>query len=165
MLFIPLESAFLMAIHEDPALFQEAYSRNVCFVSPSTLQINLRTVANIWRIEDQNRNAKQIAEQCAKLYDKFVSFVEDIELVGKRIGMTQSAYDDAHKKLASGRGNLVKQAMDFKRLGVTASKGFSPATEATALAADEVVYQHPVANMTHTDAVGVIQETTLTAAT
>ena len=141
MLFIPLESAFLLAIHQDPALFQEAYSRNVCFVSPSTLQINLRTVANIWRIEDQNRNAKQIAEQCAKLYDKFVGFVEDLELVGKRIGLTQVAYDDAHKKLVTGRGNLVKQALDFKRLGVTATKGFPSSVEAAALAADEVVFE------------------------
>ena len=141
MLFIPLESAFLLAIHQDPALFQEAYSCNVCFVSPSTLQINLRTVANIWRIEDQNRNAKQIAEQCAKLYDKFVGFVEDLELVGKRIGLTQVAYDDAHKKLVTGRGNLVKQALDFKRLGVTATKGFSPSVESAALAADEVVFE------------------------
>lgn len=141
MLFIPLESAFLLAIHQDPALFQEAYTRNVCFVSPSTLQINLRTVANIWRIEDQNRNAKQIAEQCAKLYDKFVGFVEDLELVGKRIGLTQVAYDDAHKKLVTGRGNLVKQALDFKRLGVTATKGFPSSVEAAALAADEVVFE------------------------
>lgn len=141
MLFIPLESAFLLAIHQDPALFQEAYTRNVCFVSPSTLQINLRTVANIWRIEDQNRNAKQIAEQCAKLYDKFVGFVEDLELVGKRIGLTQVAFDDAHKKLVTGRGNLVKQALDFKRLGVTATKGFSSSVESAALAADEVVFE------------------------
>jgi DNA recombination protein RmuC len=141
MLFIPLESAFLLAIHQDPALFQEAYTRNVCFVSPSTLQINLRTVANIWRIEDQNRNAKQIAEQCAKLYDKFVGFVEDLELVGKRIGLTQVAYDDAHKKLVTGRGNLVKQALDFKRLGVPATKGFPSSVEAAALAADEVVFE------------------------
>ena len=141
MLFIPLESAFLLAIHQDPALFQEAYTRNVCFVSPSTLQINLRTVANIWRIEDQNRNAKQIAEQCAKLYDKFVGFVEDLELVGKRIGLTQVAYDDAHKKLVTGRGNLVKQALDFKRLGVTATKGFPSSVESAALAADEVVFE------------------------
>lgn len=141
MLFIPMESAFMLAIHEDPTLFQEAYSRNVCFVSPSTLQINLRTVANIWRIEDQNRNAAQIAEQCARLYDKFVGFVEDIELIGKRIGLTQSAYDDAHKKLVTGRGNLVKQAMDFKKLGVNGSKSFSSAVESAAFAADEVIFE------------------------
>lgn len=144
MLFIPLESAFLLAIHQDPALFQEAYARNVCFVSPSTLQINLRTVANIWRIEDQNRNAKQIAEQCAKLYEKFVGFVEDLELVGKRIGLTQVAYDDARKKLVTGRGNLVKQALDFKRLGVTASKEFPSSVESAAIAADDVVFESPL---------------------
>lgn len=70
-----------------------------------------------------------------------MGFVEDLELVGKRIGLTQVAYDDAHKKLVTGRGNLVKQALDFKRLGVTATKGFPSSVEAAALAADEVVFE------------------------
>lgn len=139
MLFIPVEPAFMLAIQQDATLFQDAYSRNVFFVSPSTLQINLRTVANIWRIEDQNRNAKEIADQCARLYDKFVGFAEDLERIGQRIGQTRDAYEDARKKLTSGRGNLVKQALDFKRLGVTRTKEIPATFVADASAADDNV--------------------------
>lgn len=139
MLFIPVEPAFMLAIQEDATLFQEAYARNIFFVSPSTLQINLRTVANIWRIEDQNRNAKEIADQCARLYDKFVGFSEDLERIGQRLGQTRDAYDDARKKLTTGRGNLVKQVLDFKRLGVNPTKEIPAALLADANTAEDNV--------------------------
>ena len=97
LLFIPIEPAFMLAVTEDHALFNEAYARNVMLVSPTTLLATLRTIANIWRHEHQNRNAQAIAEQCAKLYDKFVGFVGDLEQVGGHLGQTQKAYDEAQK--------------------------------------------------------------------
>jgi DNA recombination protein RmuC len=76
----------------------------------------------MWRVEQQNKNAEEIADRAGKLYDKFVSFVADLELIGSRLESTQSAYQDAYNKLASGRGNLVKRAEDMKALGVKVSK-------------------------------------------
>lgn len=82
----------------------------------------MRTIANIWRQEHQNRNAQAIAHQCAKLYDKFVGFVEDLEDVGDRLDKAQRAYQSAHGKLSSGRGNLIGQLDKVRALGVKPTK-------------------------------------------
>lgn len=137
LLFIPIEPAFMLAVTEDHALFNEAYARNVMLVSPTTLLATLRTIANIWRHEYQNRNAQAIAEQCAKLYDKFVGFVSDLEQVGRHLGQTQKAYDEAQKKLSTGPGNLVNQVVKVKKLGVRPNKALPALLEESAEASDE----------------------------
>lgn len=137
LLFIPIEPAFMLAVTEDHALFNEAYARNVMLVSPTTLLATLRTIANIWRHEYQNRNAQAIAEQCAKLYDKFVGFVSDLEQVGRHLGQTQKAYDEAQKKLSTGPGNLVNQVVKVKKLGVRPNKTLPALLEESAEASDE----------------------------
>lgn len=118
LMFVPVEPAFMLAATSDNTLFEDAFARNVLLVSPSTLLAVLRMVANVWRQESQGRNAQQIAEQGARLYDKFVGFVESLEEIGKRIDQTQKAYQDAHGKLSSGRGNLVRQVDNLRQLGV-----------------------------------------------
>ena len=122
MLFIAVEPAFMLAFSHDQSLFNDALAKNVLLVSPSTLLANLRTIAYIWRQEQQNRNAQEIAQQCAKLYDKFVGFVEDLDDVGKKLGQTQKSFDDAKSKLSTGRGNLIRQAEQVKNLGVKPTK-------------------------------------------
>jgi DNA recombination protein RmuC len=141
LLFIPIEPAFMLAVTEDHALFNEAYARNVMLVSPTTLLATLRTIANIWRHEYQNRNAQAIAEQCAKLYDKFVGFVGDLEQVGRHLGQTQKAYDEAQKKLSIGPGNLVNQVAKVKKLGVRPNKALPALLEESAEATDESANQ------------------------
>lgn len=118
LMFVPVEPAFMLAATSDTTLFEDAFARNVLLVSPSTLLAVLRMVANVWRQESQGRNAQQIAEQGARMYDKFVGFIEDLEEIGKRIDQTQKAYQDAHGKLSTGRGNLVRQVDNLRRLGV-----------------------------------------------
>lgn len=122
LLFVPIESAFSLATQEDAGLYSDALSRHIAIVTPSTLLATLRTIQNMWRVEQQNKNAEEIADRAGKLYDKFVSFVSDLELIGSRLESTQGAYQDAYNKLASGRGNLVKRAEDMKTLGAKASK-------------------------------------------
>ncbi|MBT4160061.1 MAG: DNA recombination protein RmuC, partial [Gammaproteobacteria bacterium] len=122
LMFVPMESAFSLATQEDSELYAEALSKQIAIVTPSTLLATLRTIQNMWRIEQQNRNAEEIADRAGKLYDKFVSFVADLELIGSRLQSTQGAYDDARNKLINGRGNLIKRAEDMKALGAKVSK-------------------------------------------
>ena len=122
LMFVPIESAFSLATKEDPALYTDALSRQIAIVTPSTLLATLRTIQNMWRIEQQNRNADEIADRAGKLYDKFVNFVADLELIGQRLDSTRGAWDDAWNKLVDGRGNLVKRAEDMKKLGAKVSK-------------------------------------------
>ena len=122
LMFIPIEPAFLSALKVAPNLYQEALAKNIVLVCPSTLMATLRTVAHLWRQDQQNKNAMEIARQCANLYDKFVGFVEDLEQIGKRLDQAQSSYHDAFNKLKSGKGNLIKAAERVKELGVKPNK-------------------------------------------
>jgi DNA recombination protein RmuC len=79
-------------------------------------------VAHVWRQEHQNRNAQEIARQCANLYDKFVGFVDDLEKVGQRLEQAQVSYGDAVNKLKTGKGNLIRTAENVKKLGVKPNK-------------------------------------------
>ncbi len=121
-MFIPVEPAYLLALQHDNHLFQECFDKRIMLVGPSTLLATLRTVANIWRNEQQNQNALAIAEEGGRLYDKFVGFVTTLENVGKNIEQAQSQYQAAYKQLSEGRGNLVNRAEKLRKLGVKASK-------------------------------------------
>jgi len=122
LLFMPIEPAFGLAVQNDPELFSDAYDKNIVIVSPSTLIATLRTIASIWRQENQNRNALEIAKQGGQLYDKFKSFTDDLVKVGENLKTTKSNYDQAMNKLATGKGNLVSRADKLKELGAKATK-------------------------------------------
>ena len=122
LMFVPIEPAFLLALKTAPNLYQEALSKNIVLVCPSTLMATLRTVAHLWRQDHQNRNALEIAKQCGNLYDKFVGFVDDLEKLGQRLDQAQTSYHDAFNKLKSGKGNLIRSAEKVRELGVKPSK-------------------------------------------
>ncbi|OKS89023.1 DNA recombination protein RmuC [Mucilaginibacter polytrichastri] len=122
MLFVPIESSFSFAVQIDADLFSDAWDRRVVIVSPSTLLATLRTIASMWKQENQNRNVMEIARLSGEMYDKFVGFVNDLESIGKNIKATQDNYDKAFNKLVDGRGNLTVTADKIKRLGAKANK-------------------------------------------
>ena len=122
LLFIPIESAFSLAVSHDNELFNDAFEKNVVLVSPTTLLATLRTISNVWKLEDQTQNAIEIARQGGDLYDKFVAFVEDLIKVGKLMDDSKKSYSDAMNKLYDGKGNLVRRAENMKKLGVKATK-------------------------------------------
>lgn len=122
LMFVPVEGAFLEALRRDHALYEFAFERKIILVGPSNLLASLRLVAQIWRTEQQNRNAHAIAERAATLYDKFVGFTEDLGKVGEAIERAQSMHRNAVNKLSQGRGNLVRQAEMLRELGVAPSK-------------------------------------------
>jgi DNA recombination protein RmuC len=117
-LFVPIEPAFLLALETDSTLWVDAWEKNILLVSPSTLLFVVRTVAHLWKQEEQVRNVQQIAERGAALYDKFVGFVDELSIVGAQLDKTRNAYDAAFDKLTSGRGNLVRQVEMLRALGV-----------------------------------------------
>ena len=125
--FVPIEPAFMLAVTNDETLFDDAWSRNVLLVSPSTLLFVVRTVAHLWRQEAQSRNAQDIARRGAEFYDKLCGFVEDLEKVGERLRQAQEAYAGAHNKLSSGRGNVIRQAEMLRELGVKPAKALPSA--------------------------------------
>ncbi len=122
LIFVPIEAAFMVAIERDQTLFRDAYDRGIILVSPSTLMATLRTINNIWRYADQNRNAEKIAAQAGALYDQFVLVVQALEEVGKHLDKSQEAWALTRNRLSGGRGNLVKRMDDLKNLGVSVKR-------------------------------------------
>ena len=122
LMFIPVEPAFMLAISHDSNMWQEAWKKNVLLVSPSTLLFVVRTVAHLWRQEQQNRNAQDIASRGAELYDKLYGFVDDFEKMGDRLKQATGSYENARLKLSSGRGNVIRQAEMLKDLGIKPTK-------------------------------------------
>ncbi|MEL7834517.1 DNA recombination protein RmuC [Fodinibius sp. Rm-B-1B1-1] len=125
LMFVPIESAFGVALQHDSSLYYDAFDKNIVIVSPSTLLATLATIDSVWKQEYQTKNAQKIAERGGKLYDKFVLFVESLEEIGMRIRQSQESYDQAMNRLKTGRGDLIGQADKLRKLGANNSKKLS----------------------------------------
>ncbi|MCU7611580.1 DNA recombination protein RmuC [Anaplasma capra] len=122
LMFIPIESAYFLAVQADAELHKYAWYRKIVVVCPSTLLATLKTVESLWKLEHQNRNTLEIARQGGALYDKIASFIQDMQKLGKQIDVAGGAYRDAMKKLSEGHGNILARTQTLKNLGVRTSK-------------------------------------------
>jgi len=122
LMFVPLDPALIVALQNEPNLFMEAFDKGVFLVCPATLLFALRTIANLWRREKQNRNAMEIAKRGGELYDKFVGFYTQLGNLGDCLKKTQECYEDSMRKLKTGKGSLVRRVEIIKELGARANK-------------------------------------------
>ncbi len=122
LLFIPIESAFALALNEDTSLYNKAFEKNIVIVTPSTLLATLRTIDSMWTNQKQQENALEIARQAGALYDKFEGFVADLVKVGNKIKDSKIEYDNAMSKLVEGSGNLINRVENLKKMGAKAKK-------------------------------------------
>ncbi len=113
-MFIPIEGALMLALEKEPDLYEKAFREHIVLVSPTTLLVALRAVENSWRYEKQARNIKEVTKRAEALYGKFVGFLKDFEMIGKSIKKSEESYDEALKKLSTGRGNIIRQITIFK---------------------------------------------------
>lgn len=122
LMFVPIESAFGIALQKDTNLYYDAFEKNIVLVSPSTLLATLATINSVWKQEYQSKNAQEIAERGGALYDKFVLFVESMEDIGMRIRQTQESYQQAMGRLSTGNGNVIRQVEMLRQLGAKSNK-------------------------------------------
>ncbi|MCH2206557.1 MAG: DNA recombination protein RmuC [Lentisphaerales bacterium] len=118
LLFMPMEGAFRLALEENERLLLDAMKKNVMLVGPSTLLVSLRIINKLWQYENQNQFAQAIARKAEQLHRKFVLFVQELQKVGDALDSAGKHYDEAFKRLSTGRGNLVKLSTDLEKLGV-----------------------------------------------
>ncbi len=134
MMFIPSEPAYIAAMQADPNLWSFAYEKRILLLNPGNLITSLKLVADLWKREYQNRNAMEIAERGAKLYDKFVGFVDNLEKVGKHMDQAKNVYNEAFKQLSTGNDNLIVQTTKLKGLGIKNKKNLPSTLEENATA-------------------------------
>ncbi|WP_353120593.1 DNA recombination protein RmuC [Myroides odoratus] len=122
LLFVPIETAFSIAVNADNTLYTKAFEKNIVIVTPSTLLATLRTVETIWRQQKQQENAYEIARQAGLLHDKFVGLINDLTKIGKKLDETRNEYDSAFNKLSQGKGNLLTSVQKLKDMGAKTKK-------------------------------------------
>ena len=133
MMFVPSEPAYIAALQGDPDIWNFAYDKRILLLSPTNLITSLKLIVDLWKREYQNQNALEIAERGAKLYDKFVGFVANLEEVGEHLDKAQGKYSEAYKQLSTGNDNLVLQATKLKALGLKTKKELPKEIVSTAL--------------------------------
>lgn len=126
LMFVPVEAAMIAALQADPELPVFALNHRIALISPTNFLATMRTVASVWAVHRQNRNAHEIARRAGLLYDKFHGFVENLQKLGERLKQAQLSYDDAFNQLSSGSGNLVRQTELLRELGARNTKQLEP---------------------------------------
>ena len=122
MMFVPIEPAYILAIQEDKELWARAYAKRIILISPTNLIACLKLMSDLWRRALQNITAAKIVEHGEKLYEKFVGFATSMEEVGRHLSLSQTSYTKAVKQLNEGNGNLVRQVLKLRQLGIQSSK-------------------------------------------
>ena len=121
LMFIAVEPAYIEALKADPALFNYGYERNVIMVSHTTLMPILRTVANLWRIERGNAEAKEIAEKAGEIYNQICLVAERLNKLGNTLSTVSNQYNSTVTALVGQQG-LVGKVERFKTLSAKANK-------------------------------------------
>ena len=121
-MFVPIESAFSVAVTREPGLIDHALSQGVLITTPTTLMSALRTVRNVWDIEKRHQNAELIADRAGLLYDKLAGFMANMDKIDKSLSSARQSYDAAKGQLSSGPGNAVRQVEMLRELGAKSSK-------------------------------------------
>ncbi len=123
LMFVPVEAALIEAVRGDVNLYSYALDRRISLVSPSTLLATLRTVAYLWRIENRNSNAIEIARRAANLHDNFVSLVNELEVLGSQLDKARNAHSSVLRRLTEGgKGSVILQVKSLAEMGAPAKK-------------------------------------------
>lgn len=118
LMFIPHEGAFLAAMELDHNLWQEAYDSGVVIISPVHLMTTVRLVAQMWRKEQQNRNAVEIADRAADMLKRFSAFIDEMQKVERSLNTARTAHEAACRILTDPSVGLVAKARRLSELGV-----------------------------------------------
>jgi len=122
LLFIPIEPAFAVAMNFDNTLYDKAFGKNIVLVTPTTLLATLKTIDSLWSIEKRQKNVEEIAKLAGTLFDKFVSFAENLKNIRERSIRLHNEYEEAEKKLLTGRENMVRTIEKIKNMGAKTQK-------------------------------------------
>ena len=117
LMFVPVEPAFLEALKFDPNLFNYGYEKKVVLVSHTTLMPLLRVVANLWRIEHGNKEAKEILKSANEIYEKFCTVAEKLNRLGNSVRSVNDNFNEVVKSV-SGQGGLDSRLEKFKKIAI-----------------------------------------------
>lgn len=118
-MFLPIESCFSAACHQDATLLEYAAGKKVMMASPMTLITMLRAVAYGWQQEKLAANAQQISELGRELHKRVAKLTEHFSRLGGRLDGAVDAYNEAIGTLER---SILPQARRFTALGSGSGK-------------------------------------------
>ncbi|QFU74165.1 DNA recombination protein RmuC [Halioglobus maricola] len=121
LMFMPVEPAYIEAMKHNRDLFNYGYQKQVVMVSHTTLMPILRTVANLWMIDQSNREAREISTKAGEIYNQVCLVAERMQKLGKTMKSANNHYNDVVKGLAGQQG-LHGKIDRFRQLSSKASK-------------------------------------------
>ncbi len=121
LMFMPIEPAYIEAMKHNKGLFNYGYSKGVVMVSHTTLMPILRTVANLWMVEQSNKEAKEISSRAGDIYNQVCLVAERLNKLGNTLRAANNHYNDTVKGLV-GKQGLHGKVERFQQLSTRANK-------------------------------------------
>lgn len=100
-LFLPGEAFFAAALEADPSLLESALGERVLLATPTTLIALLKAAAYGWRQERVADDAAAIAALGQELYERLLTFVSQLDDMGRGLHRAVTAYNRAVGSLDS----------------------------------------------------------------
>ena len=104
LMFMPIEPAYIEALKHKKDLFNYGYEKNVILVSHTTLMPILKTVANLWRIEQGTSEAREISERAGEIYNQVCVVAERLQKLGRNLATVNNQYNETVTGLAGKQG-------------------------------------------------------------
>ena len=124
-IFMPHEFALITAQKYDSSITNYAQQKKIIIVGPSTLIMSMKLVESIWRIEKQNKNAKQISEIAGGMFDQIVKSLNLLNKTDEQITKSLDSLRQSKNYLKDGRGSLFDKANQMKELGAKTSQSIN----------------------------------------
>lgn len=117
-MFLPAESLLGVALKDDPALLERAFSKDVLIATPTTLLALLRTVSHVWRREALAESAREIHLLGRELHERLGVALDHVRRVGSSLDSAVSHYN---RLVGSLEGRVLVSARRLNDYGVSGS--------------------------------------------
>lgn len=116
-MFVPNESALQLALTADSKLWYDAFDHKVLIAGELNLLAILRIIQIVWRQYQQAENQQRVFLIAEELLDRLGDFLKRYQKLGDILRNSLKAYEDAEKKVFSGRLSVVRKGNELKALG------------------------------------------------
>lgn len=116
-MFVPNESALQLALTADSKLWYDAFDHKVLIAGELNLMAILRIIQIVWRQYQQAENQQRVFHIAEELLDRLGDFLKRYQKLGDALRNSLKAYEDAEKKVFSGRQSVVRKGNELKALG------------------------------------------------
>ena len=123
LMFMPRDMAFRVALEKEPALWQEAYQKNVLIATEQTIMPFLKIMQLTWNKFQHDTNTQKITQAAQNMIDRVAAFYDGYIDLGKKLKSVNAAYNSGVNKLKPEGQSITTSAKQVLALGVKLSKG------------------------------------------